>query len=188
MTFTFRQSLVGRVSTSNGSMRLTPLIVFADATTGNERDTAHRDRPLCVLQLWTFCRWNIPCSGSVPCLRPRLPRRRKPRAPRVNPNRLIDNSSPSLSAEFLQPYKSRPQTSSLTANRRICAALGLKNPMSNDKAKTERQKIETARRENLNAELSFERGDLRLLEQKVRDKEEQKTVWDGGVLPSPSSS
>ena len=60
--------------------------------------------------------------------------------------------------------------------------------MSNDKAKTERQKIETARRENLNAELSFERGDLRLLEQKVRDKEEQKTVWDGGVLPSPSSS
>jgi hypothetical protein len=48
--------------------------------------------------------------------------------------------------EFLQPYKSRPQTSSLTANRRICAALGLKNPMSNDKTKTERQKIETARR------------------------------------------
>ncbi|CAF4509264.1 unnamed protein product, partial [Rotaria magnacalcarata] len=45
------------------------------------------------------------------------------------------------SLEFLQPYKTRPQTSSLTANRRICAALGLKNPMSNDKTKTERQKI-----------------------------------------------
>jgi hypothetical protein len=51
-----------------------------------------------------------------------------------------------LFIEFLQPYKTRPQTSSLTANRRICAALGLKNPMSGDKAKTERQKIETARR------------------------------------------
>ena len=53
-----------------------------------------------------------------------------------------------LFAEFLQPFKSRPQTSSLTANRRICAALGLKNPMSTDKTKTERQKIETARRKN----------------------------------------
>jgi hypothetical protein len=53
-----------------------------------------------------------------------------------------------LDIEFLQPYKSRPQTSSLTANRRICAALGLKNPMSNDKTKTERQKIETARRKD----------------------------------------
>ncbi|CAF4447753.1 unnamed protein product [Rotaria socialis] len=74
------------------------------------------------------------------------------------------------SLEFLQPYKTRPQTSSLTANRRICAALGLKNPMSNDKTKTERQKIETARK------------------QKIRDKEEQKTVWDGGVLPAPSTT
>ncbi|CAF3954226.1 unnamed protein product, partial [Rotaria magnacalcarata] len=74
------------------------------------------------------------------------------------------------SLEFLQPYKTRPQTSSLTANRRICAALGLKNPMSNDKTKTERQKIETARK------------------QKIRDKEEQKTVWDGGILPAPSTT
>jgi len=37
--------------------------------------------------------------------------------------------------------------------------------MSSDKTKTERQKIESAR------------------QQKIRDKEEQKTVWDGGVLP-----
>ena len=51
-----------------------------------------------------------------------------------------------IDLEFLQPYKTRPQTSSLTANRRICAALGLKNPMSNDKTRTERQKIEAARR------------------------------------------
>ncbi|CAF0757938.1 unnamed protein product [Rotaria sp. Silwood1] len=74
------------------------------------------------------------------------------------------------SLEFLQPYKTRPQTSSLTANRRICAALGLKNPMSSDKTKTERQKIETARK------------------QKIRDKEEQQTVWDGGVLPTTSTT
>ncbi|CAF4116368.1 unnamed protein product [Rotaria sp. Silwood2] len=77
---------------------------------------------------------------------------------------------PDANMEFLQPYKTRPQTSSLTANRRICAALGLKNPMSNDKTKTERQKIETAR------------------QQKIRDKEEQKTVWDGGVLPATSTT
>ncbi|CAF1091469.1 unnamed protein product [Rotaria sordida] len=74
------------------------------------------------------------------------------------------------SLEFLQPYKTRPQTSSLTANRRICAALGLKNPMSSDKTKTERQKIETAR------------------QQKIRDKEEQKTVWDGGILSATSTT
>ena len=47
--------------------------------------------------------------------------------------------------EFLQPYRTRPETTTLTANRRICAALGLKNPMSSDKTKTERQKLETAR-------------------------------------------
>lgn len=56
------------------------------------------------------------------------------------------NYSLFFASESLQPYKTRPQTSSLTANRRICAALGLKNPMSSDKTKTERQKIETARR------------------------------------------
>ncbi|CAF1310309.1 unnamed protein product [Adineta steineri] len=73
------------------------------------------------------------------------------------------------SIEFLQPYKARPQTSSLAANRRICAALGLKNPMSSDKTKTERQKLETAK------------------QQKKRDKEEQKAVWDGAVLPTTST-
>jgi hypothetical protein len=50
-----------------------------------------------------------------------------------------------LYIDSLQPYRARPETTTLTANRRICAALGLKNPMSSDKTKTERQKIETAR-------------------------------------------
>ena len=59
---------------------------------------------------------------------------------------LLGQSYFRLCIEFLQPFKTRPQTSSLTANRRICAALGLKNSMSSDKTKTERQKIETARR------------------------------------------
>ena len=53
------------------------------------------------------------------------------------------------SLDLLQPYRTRPQTTTLTANRRICAALGVKNPMSNDKRQTERQKIETARRKSI---------------------------------------
>lgn len=87
--------------------------------------------------------------------------------------------------EFLQPYKSRPQTTSLTANRRICAALGLKNPMSSDKTKNERQKIESARRTQISNTFFFfsVNKNFSFLEQKIRDKEEQKTVWDGGVLP-----
>ena len=92
--------------------------------------------------------------------------------------------------EFIQPYKARPQTSSLTANRRICAALGVKSVMSTDKTKTERQKIESARRKapafasaNRPIALFFH-----ALEQKIRDKEEQNTVWDGGVLPTASTT
>ncbi|CAF1229596.1 unnamed protein product [Adineta ricciae] len=68
--------------------------------------------------------------------------------------------------EFLQPYKARPQTSSLTANRQICAALGVKTSMSSNKTKIERQKIESAK------------------QQKIRDKEEQNAVWDGAVFPT----
>ena len=90
--------------------------------------------------------------------------------------------------EFLQPYKTRPQTSSLTANRRICAALGLKNPMSSDKTKTERQKIESARRMSKQSSPKRYSNIYFSLEQKIRDKEEQKTVWDGGALPSSSST
>ena len=88
--------------------------------------------------------------------------------------------------EFLQPYKTRPQTSSLTANRRICAALGLKNPMSSDKTKTERQKIESARRMSNHwiSLLFFLKFEFFSSEQKIRDKEEQKSVWDGGVIPA----
>lgn len=50
-----------------------------------------------------------------------------------------------VASEFLQPFKARPETSSLAANRRICAVLGVKNPMSSEKAKLEREKLEAAR-------------------------------------------
>ena len=91
--------------------------------------------------------------------------------------------------EFIQPYKARPQTSSLTANRRICAALGVKSVMSTDKTKTERQKIESARRKAATfSSANQPTAVLRALEQKIRDKEEQKTVWDGGVLPTASTT
>lgn len=81
----------------------------------------------------------------------------------------------------------------MTANRRICAALGLKNPMSVDKARSERQKIEAARSKNgqffekiRTDGMIHDRSSL--LEQKARDKEEQKAVWDGEFLPATSSS
>ncbi len=93
-------------------------------------------------------KWNILCLKYVLCLRHHLHRRKKQEI------HWVDDYYFSLNnifffffyIEFLQPYKTRPQTTSLTANRRICAALGLKNPMSSDKTKTERQKIESARR------------------------------------------
>ena len=91
--------------------------------------------------------------------------------------------------EFIQPYKARPQTSSLTANRRICAALGVKSVMSTDKTKTERQKIESARRKALLFSCANQPiARFRTLEQKIRDREEQTTVWDGGVLPTASTT
>lgn len=61
--------------------------------------------------------------------------------------------------------------------------------MSSDKAKTERQKIETARR-NLNKTrcVFFMVFVFPILEQKIRDKEDQKAVWDGAVLPATSTT
>ena len=50
-------------------------------------------------------------------------------------------------SEFLQPYKERPQTSKLLADRLVAGALGMRSKMTRDERVKEREKIKDAKSE-----------------------------------------
>lgn len=65
--------------------------------------------------------------------------------------------------EFLQPYRPRPETSSLAARRMVSNALGVKSNVSKEQRDAERQKLKEAK-------------------EKKRDEKRQKAdVWDGNI-------
>ena len=48
-------------------------------------------------------------------------------------------------AEFLEPYKPRPETTAAVARNLVANALGLKNRVSREKQKEDRQKLKDAK-------------------------------------------
>jgi len=51
-------------------------------------------------------------------------------------------------SEFLQPYRERPQTSKLLADRLVAGALGIKSKMTREERVKEREKIKEAKSES----------------------------------------
>jgi hypothetical protein len=49
------------------------------------------------------------------------------------------------SIDFLQPYKERPKTTNLVANRLVAGALGMRSKMSREERQLEREKIKAER-------------------------------------------
>ena len=47
--------------------------------------------------------------------------------------------------DLLQPYKERPKTTNLVANRLVAGALGVKSKMSREEKQNEREKIKAER-------------------------------------------
>ena len=50
-------------------------------------------------------------------------------------------------SEFLQPYRERPQTSKLLADRLVTGALGMRSKMTREERVKEREKIKEAKSE-----------------------------------------
>lgn len=48
-------------------------------------------------------------------------------------------------AEFLQPYKPRPETTAMTARRLVTGALGIAPKISKEQREMERQKLKEAK-------------------------------------------
>ncbi|XP_041476639.1 uncharacterized protein LOC121424867 [Lytechinus variegatus] len=65
--------------------------------------------------------------------------------------------------EFIQPYRPRPETSSLAARRMVSNALGVKSNVTKEQRAAERQKLKEAK-------------------ERKRDEKKQKTdIWDGNI-------
>ncbi|CAB4042244.1 coiled-coil domain-containing R3HCC1L [Paramuricea clavata] len=54
--------------------------------------------------------------------------------------------------DFLQPYKERPKTTKLVANRLVAGALGMRSKMSKEERQLEREKIKAERERKVNKE------------------------------------
>ncbi|XP_071502854.1 coiled-coil domain-containing protein R3HCC1L-like [Diadema antillarum] len=66
-------------------------------------------------------------------------------------------------AEFLQPYKPRPETSSVAARRMVSSALGIKSTVSKEQRAAEKQKLKEAK------------------EKKREEKRQQADMWEGNI-------